>query len=116
MKVTFLDWFKHQTSSKPYWSPAIVIELLYEVSDDTLKEILIAFAWLLLNICSSTPLGLTSNSSLLEVKPSGVDEQIFNSNQAKAIKISSSVSSLTSDNNSITIAGVQYDLDDVWCY
>jgi len=60
-------------------------------------------------------LSVSSNSELLEVKPSGVDEQIFNSNQAKAIKISSSVSSLTSGNNSITIADDQYGLDDVWC-
>src|SRR5690554_7230292 len=60
-------------------------------------------------------LSVSSNSELLEVKPSGVDEQIFNSNQAKAIKISSSMPSLTSGNNSITIADDQYGLDDVWC-
>src|SRR5690554_7605783 len=60
-------------------------------------------------------LSVSSNSELLEVKPSGVDEEIFNSNQAKAIKISSNVSSLSSGSNLVKIASANYSLDKVWC-
>ena len=61
-------------------------------------------------------LSVSNNSELLEVKPSGVEDQIFDSNQAKAIKISSSVDSLhASGSNSVKIDNGDYSLDNVWC-